>query len=140
MLLLIGFLHAAPMTPPDPDLSAKVYDALRYDLWRNALIGNGSDLAWAWSNAKPLPGAPKAASRIRDLACRQHGSGFDCVFGLFREGGASRAFGDVPSPDRLLCKARLRRDPEDHDALLVVHEPPPPDGGHSITTLQCKLP
>jgi hypothetical protein len=100
------------------------------------MIGNGNDLGWLWYNAGE-DGTPDL--HIRDLRCgRGLFGGHRCDFRLVRDGGVKTYLGEQ-APDRLNCRAVFGPDPDDPSAWKVKHYPPAPEGGHSRTSMTCKV-
>jgi hypothetical protein len=128
-------LAAAQMAPPAEPLGGELRGAIWADLRLNGVIGNGEKVAWRWMN---FLGSARDAPllHILDLACRGNARVQRCAFELLRDGGTVVAFG-YAVPDRIRCRATLRRSRGGAREWSVPHLPPGPHGGHSRTTLRC---
>jgi len=125
----------AQMAPPEKELAEQLHGAIWSDLFSNAFIGNGNELAALWYNAgSDRPKEPLL--RIENLVCSKGSARVRCRFGLFREGGAATYLGE-PAPDRLSCGATFHRSRSD-GRWFIPRKPPGPDGGHTRITIKCE--
>lgn len=134
MPILAVLLAAAPVPPPEP---AQIEHAIWYDLLANMMIRNGDRTAGAWfqdAGDRPEDDAARPDMRIRDLNCSPGASVYRCRFTLVRVGGPA-VFRGHPSPERVMCRARLV---SDHEGWQVEHVPPRGRDGHSRSTMRCR--
>lgn len=124
-------------TPPPEALASQFYRALWSDLELNAWIGNGNWPASLWYQGDP---EQSSALHIENLRCQTSGQDHRCAFDLFREGGPVMTIYNQIAPDRLTCTATIVATTEEGEAPWSVLHYPPAGYGHSLTSLECKMP
>jgi hypothetical protein len=144
MFSAILALTAATAQPLPAPKDGEIYAAIWNDLFSGAWIGNGNGIGWLWywgGHGGDDPRTPTAPSHIDNLACKPMRTRYRCSFILRREGGpvTITAFTAPPTmiaPDILSCRALFYPDAQD-GGWSIDHDPPPPRGGHSRTTMRC---
>jgi len=124
------------MAPPAEPRAGQLRAAIWDDLQLNGMIGNGNEVASLWMNFWGYADDPPLL-HILDLACRGSEMVQRCRFDLLREGGAIVVDGRTV-PDRIRCRAMIRRTRDGEGEWAIPHLPPNPGGGHSRTTLRCE--
>ena len=131
---IILLLALAQMTPPDEPLVSRLRAAIWDDLRANGMIGNGNRVASRWMN---FWGGDDVPLHIVDLVCRGNALSQTCRFDMLRDGGTIVVDGESV-PDRIRCRATIRRPSEREREWSIAHLPPRPGGGHSRTTMRCE--
>lgn len=129
-IVLLATLFSAQTAPVPSPQADELYGPIFHDIRLNILVGNGNRMVtMSWVSDHDLG--------IRDLSCRPRADGQRCRFTLIRKEDATVP--DGPGPDRLACRADLvLRTENGRIQWQVVHRPPPPSGGHSLTSMSCR--
>jgi hypothetical protein len=137
MSILVALMAAALSQAAEGPQTGELYDAIWNDLELNGFIGNGNDLGGRWYNAADGKGP---VLHIRELSCHRRRllGGYGCSFTLIRDGGVATVL-DKPVPDRIACSAVFVREGQSPQTWQIKHLPPPPHGGHSRTTMTCRV-
>lgn len=138
MLMAAMALAAAP----EPRLS-QVHGAIFDDMQTNAIIGNGNDLvSWPWYFGHDHGHRPEL--RISEVRCGVRPGGRSCSFLVTRTADprSARPAEDAGEHRRLRCSASLARMRQEDRRYVwqVIHAPPSNPGGHSRTSMRCRVP
>ena len=122
--------------------NGEYYAAIWNDAMLNAMIGNGNDLVTSDWYMGHDDGHPPTI-RISDLRCRPLFGQRNCRFRLSRTAHpqSSRPVEDGAEHPRLTCSATFHR-PRRQDGPRrwdVLHFPPGDRGGHSRTSMRCRV-
>jgi len=138
MMLTILLALAAQSIEPDAD---EIYADIFHDLFLNAMIGNGNrEATLTWVSGHDQGHPPEL--RIRDLRCYALAGRRNCRFDVTRtpDPQSGEPAGDAGEARRLRCRAAfVQRDGPGGRRWRVVHFPPGPGGGHSRTSMDCRV-
>src|ERR1044072_7056639 len=136
--MMLAILPALAAQPAPAD-AAEFHAAIFHDLFLNAMIGNGNEeatLGWVSGHGRDHP--PEL--RISNPHCHAWFGQRRCRFEVTR---TPDPLSDEPAADagearRLRCQATfLRQGESGRRRWQVLHFPP--NGGHSETSLQCRV-